>query len=577
MALKLDINKDTLIPSQAFQEWAEKFLTERGMETSVQIPVIGALFRRNKNLQGKLEELKEKIDRCPAGSDVWFSRMFLWPFGGRVTDDAKSYFDELGKKGSLDNLEAAARQANAARQTNGTNLDAACTAALNLLENQTDGLPAAVGALGKALSTPTAAPAGGAQPAAGAPAGTEPTSASILQSILNIPEGERGAKFSPLAKEINWLSQPNVAAAIPTTEAKKNTFLGRLKTALDDTGKADALESLLGGLAPPVTVKQAKAALNAAPVSESRMFSSLDILLESGRITQEDYNRTSKRLLRTSSIINEAPPTAPPTTPPTEAEKTEAEKTAAIAANKVKFDGFVSSIAANCTTLATELKGLQTLGKNLAKQTVAESVHNQVIKAHIKKRILQETAGKDSREQLNEFFLIAALLAALTGAIAWAAAKIGDFFKGSPYGHSTPTYAPRATPEQATKAVEDLSNSITAGYGPDGMLVDAAGRRVVGEIQSKQAVLAQLDFSVQNLTAAMELFKTIEREAAAAAAAAGTADNQTSGSALAAHLGVDNANKKIAATQALTLLGKYREAGTIKTAVDKVKAALEAV
>ena len=88
MALKLDIKNDTLIPSQAFKTWADEVLTERGMETSVQIPVIGALFKRNKNLQGKLEELKTKIDRCPAGSDVWFSKMFLWPFGGKVTDDA---------------------------------------------------------------------------------------------------------------------------------------------------------------------------------------------------------------------------------------------------------------------------------------------------------------------------------------------------------------------------------------------------------------------------------------------------------------------------------------------------------
>lgn len=574
MALKLDINKDTLIPSQAFQEWAEKVLTERGMETSVQIPVIGALFKRNKNLQGKLEELKTKIDRCPAGSDVWFSKMFLWPFGGKVTDDAKSYFEELGKKGSLDKLEEGAIEAARLRQTNGTKLDAACAAALNLLENQTDGLPAAVGALGKALSTPTAAPAGaqpaagGAQPAGAAPAGTEPTSASILQSIMAISREQ--AKFTPLATAVGWINgQSNQPKQL--NARTRQAFLAALKTALDDPSKTTALDSLLKGLTPQVTVEQAKAALNAVPVSESRMFSSLDILLESGRITQEDYNRTSKRLLRTSSIINEAAPAAPAPAPPP-AEKTEAEKTAAIAANKVKFDGFVSSIAANCTTLATELKGLQTLGKNLAKQTVAESVYNQVIKAHIKKRILQETAGKDSREQLNEFFLIAALLAALTGAIAWAAAKIGDFFKGSEYGRGTPTYSPRETPEQATKAVEDLSNSITAGYGPDGMLVDAAGRRVVGEIQSKQAVLAQLDFSVQNLTAALTLFETIEGEAGKA-----ISPPPTAGAALGAFLGVTDPDKIKEADTALTSLAKYRRAETIETAVKAVKEALKVV
>lgn len=573
MALKLDIKNDTLIPSQAFKTWADEVLTERGMETSVQIPVIGALFKRNKNLKGKLEELKTKIDRCPAGSDVWFSKMFLWPFGGKVTDDAKSYFDELGKKGSLDKLEEGAIEAARLRQTNGTKLDAACAAALNLLENPTDGLPAAVGALGKALSTtPTAAPAGAA-PAGAAPAGAAPTSASILQSIMAI-SGDV-TKFAPLATAVGWINGQNKQPKQLNTQTNsqtRQTFLAALKTALDDSTKAPTLKPLLQALTPPVTVPQAKAALNApAPVAESRMFSSLDILLESGRITQEDYNRTSKRLLRTSSIINEAAPPTP--TPPTEAEKT-----AAIAANKVKFDGFVSSIAANCTTLATELKGLQTLGKNLAKQTVlGESVHRQVIKSHIKKRILQETAGKDSREQLNEFFLIAALLAALTGAIAWAAAKIGDFFKGSEYGRGTPTYSPRATPEQATKAVEALGSSITAGYGPDGMLVDAAGRRVVGEIQSKQAVVAQLDFSVQNLTDAMQLFVTIEGEAGKAATDAGTATTLTKGAQLAAHLGVAVTDKIAAADAALAKLDIYKNADTIGTAVKAVKAALDAV
>ena len=569
MALKLDIKNDTLIPSQAFKTWADEVLTERGMETSVQIPVIGALFKRNKNLQGKLEELKTKIDRCPAGSDVWFSKMFLWPFGGKVTDDAKSYFDELRKKGSLDKLEEGAIEAARLRQTNGTKLDAACAAALNLLENANDGLPAAVGALGKALSTTTAPPE------------AAPVTADSLYTLFNTaiqgeaeptPPAGAPAPAGPIAAALGYA---NTAKAYVVTPDGKTDLLRKIKAALELSTINPAISTVLSAARPQVAVDQAKAALNAATVIESRMFSSLDILLESGRITQEDYNRTSKRLLRTSSIINEAP--APTPAPP---EKTEAEKTAAIAANKVKFDGFVSSIAANCTTLATELKGLQTLGKNLAKQTaLGESVHRQVIKSHIKKRILQETAGKDSREQLNEFFLIAALLAALTGAIAWAAAKIGDFFKGSEYGRGTPTYSPRATPEQATKAVEALGSSITAGYGPDGMLVDAAGRRVVGEIQSKQAVVAQLDFSVQNLNAALTLFATIEGEAGEAgkaAAVAPAAATLTKGAQLAAHLGVD-AVQVNDADAALTLLGKYRKAGTIGTAVDKVKAALDAV
>ena len=569
MALKLDIKNDTLIPSNAFQEWAEKVLTKRGMETSVQIPVIGALFKRNKDLQGKLEELKEKIDAAPAGSDIWFSKMFLWPFGGKITEDAKSYFEELGKKGSLDDLEKAARDANAARQTNGTNLQAACKAALNLLENQTEGLPAAVGALGKALSTPTAAPEAAA------------VTAESLYALFNAaiqaetePPAAAGGPISagPLTKAIGFAN--SAKDYVNNNPSGKPHLLGKIKAALDKTPVASEIIAILSGATPQVTVEQAKEALkDVAPrVDESRMFSSLDILLESGKITQEDYNRTSKRLLKTSAIINEQAPA--PTTPPAPAPRipTEAEKTAAIAANKVKFDGFVSSIAANCETLATELKGLETLGQNLSKQTVNESLQRKVIKAHIKKRILQEVSGKDSREQLNEFFLIAALLAALTGAIAWATAKISGFFKDSSYGRGTPTYPPQATPQQAAKAAADLGSSVTAGYGPDGVLVDAAGRRVVGKNDSKTKVIGQLDFSVNNLTAALTLFKTIEQEAATA-----TPSPATAGAALGAFLGVTDTGKHTEADTALTNLAKYRTARTIETAVKAVKDALEAV
>ena len=537
MALKLDIKNDTLVPSKAFQKWAGDVLTDEGIKTSGK-NFFTKLGSRSKDLQKRLADLKQKIDACPAGSDVWFSRMFLWPFGGTVTADAKEYFEELEKDGKIRDLETAATAAAADRQTKGTQLTAACAAALAFFDGESS-LLAAVGELSVALTTiaPPAAP-------------VAPTSATILQSIMTISTDP--AKFAPLATAIGFVTaargRPSKPRVLSNTTSK-TAFLTLLKTALNDTNKTAALTTLLGGLAPPVTPEQAKAALTS--ITESRMFSSLDILLESGRITQEDYNRTSKRLLRTSSIINE------------QAEPAE------LATRKAQFDGFASSIVANGEAIIAELKGLQSLGQKLS--TVTESIHRKVMKAHIKKRLLQETASRDSREQLNEFFLFAALLAALTGALAWAAAKVAEFFKGSEYGNGRATYSPRTPADKVDNGLQTLGASINAGYGPDGVLVGPDGKKVAGAVENKQATIERMENCVKNITSAMSLYSTIETAAAAAAT-----PPVAPGAALAAYLGVTDGAKITAVETALPKLQPY-VTDIITAPKNAVIAALKAV
>ena len=542
MALKLDIKNDTLVPSKAFQKWAGDVLTDEGIKTSGK-NFFTKLGSRSKDLQKRLADLKQKIDACPAGSDVWFSRMFLWPFGGTVTADAKEYFEELEKDGKIRDLETAATAAAADRQTKGTQLTAACAAALAFFDGESS-LLAAVGELSVALTTiaPPAAP-------------VAPTSATILQSIMTISTDP--AKFAPLATAIGFVTaargRPSKPRVLSNTTSK-TAFLTLLKTALNDTNKTAALTTLLGGLAPPVTPEQAKAALTS--ITESRMFSSLDILLESGRITQEDYNRTSKRLLRTSSIINE------------QAEPAE------LAGRKAQFDGFVSSIKANGEAIIAELKGLQQLGQNLSK--ITESIHRKVMKAHIKKRLLQETASRDSREQLNEFFLFAALLAALTGALAWAAAKVAEFFKGSEYGHGRATYSPRTHADKVADGLQTLGASMNAGYGPDGVLVGPDGKKVAGKVENKQATINRMDDCVTNIQNAMLQYQSIFMEAAKSVPVTAPVEPEV---AFATYLGVTgtDSSKIDAVKTALTNLRPYGTPTTvIKTAVGNVTAALKA-
>ena len=540
MALKLDIKNDTLVPSQAFKDWAKDVLTEEGIKTSGK-NFFTKLGSRSKDLQKRLADLKQKIDACPAGSDVWFSRMFLWPFGGTVTADAKEYFEELEKDGKIKELEKDADDAAADRQAKGTQLTAACAAALAFFDGESS-LLAAVGELSVALTTTA--------PPEAAPVTKESLTTSLLAAI------QAGDDSPATGSILTTLGYTAAAKDYVKTDAGTTELLGKLKTALNEPAKATALTPFLQGLKPPVKVDQAKAALNAAPVTESRMFSSLDILLESGRITQEDYNRTSKRLLRTSSIINEA--------------ATSAE----LAGRKAQFDGFASSIVANGKAIIAELKGLQTLGQNLSK--ITESIHRKVMKAHIKKRLLQETASRDSREQLNEFFLFAALLAALTGALAWAASKVAEFFKGSEFHRGPATYSPRTPADRVDNGLQALGASINAGYGPDGVLVGPDGKKVAGAVENKKATIERINDCVANIKAAMTLCGTIEEAATAAVLSPPTLG---AAAALAPYLGVaDSETDKInAASAALGKLQPYKSEATITGPIKTVIDALEAV
>ena len=556
MDLKLDIRNDTLIPSQAFKDWAGDVLTDEGIRTSGK-NFFTKLGSRSKDLQKRLKELKQKIDACPAGSDAWFSKMFLWPFGGTVTADAKEYFEELEKDGQIKKLEDAADAAAAKRQENGRKLSAACAAALVLLDGESS-LLAAVGELSVALTTT-------------APPEAAPVTADSLYTLFNTaiqadhetPAAVGGTTpAGPLTKAIGFAN--SAKEYVKSNPGGKPHLLAKIKAALDQTTVDPLISAILSGATPEVTVEQAKEALKSilARTDESRMFSSLDILLESGKITQEDYNRLSKRLSRTSVILNESPLPA---------------DAAELAKHKAEFGGFVSSIRANGEAIIAELKGLQLLGNKLS--TVTESIHRKVMKAHIKKRLLQETASRDSREQLNEFFLFAALLAALTGALAWAASKVAEFFKGSEYGRGTATYSPRTPADRVDNGLQTLGASINAGYGPDGVLVGPDGKKVAGAVENKEATKVRMEDCVKNIISAMGLFfNTIQAGALAAAAAAAATPPVTPAVALATYLGVaaTETDKVKAVEAALTKLKPY-ETDIIGPKKDLVKAALEAV
>ena len=198
------------------------------------------------------------------------------------------------------------------------------------------------------------------------------------------------------------------------------------------------------------------------------------------------------------------------------------------------------------------------------------------MKAHIKKRLLQETASRDSREQLNEFFIFAALLAALTGALAWAAAKVAEFFKGSEYGHGRATYSPRTHADKVADGLQTLGASMNAGYGPDGVLVGPDGKKVAGKVENKQATINRMDDCVTNIQNAMLQYQSIFMEAAKSVPVTAPVEPEV---AFATYLGVTgtDSSKIDAVKTALTNLRPYGTPTTvIKTAVGNVTAALKA-
>lgn len=139
--------------------------------------------------------------------------------------------------------------------------------------------------------------------------------------------------------------------------------------------------------------------------------------------------------------------------------------------------------AGEITELAQRASGIQDTMTRFAKEIVTESLslkEKQLATLHVKKQVLTEftkTGSLPTRTQLNEFVIASLLLAALAGAMAWAASKFGAMFKDAyPSKNTAPSH--RSAAGDSKTQLESITTGLAAGLDAQGKLVDSAGRQV---------------------------------------------------------------------------------------------------
>lgn len=158
--LNLNPKNDQLVPVDALVNWSEAYLNTRAEEKSWM-----DVFKKNKQKTEKIGEINNVILNLKGkGGRAWFQKVFLQPFGGTATKEAKEIFDELAKNDAFKSLEQETARDNAEIRPKINAAAQAAQALTNVISNDTNGLSLLIGNFSRAFmagpgKTTTAPPA----------------------------------------------------------------------------------------------------------------------------------------------------------------------------------------------------------------------------------------------------------------------------------------------------------------------------------------------------------------------------------------------------------------------------------
>lgn len=467
MGIKLTLKQDQLVPINALKEWSKKTLEPIQNEGSEVSSIFVKMFD---TATGKPEKYREYagmvnnvIKELPAptqekGNRAWFLRVFLQPFGGKATKEAEELFKVLakgfGNKASFADIEKAADDYN--NKLKGLTTEVATNArdlnnflmndfAVAVRDFSTAYKQAKEAPVATAASTGT--PAGGppapqpdaaASTATAAAATTAATAESISRELYQskkllelgfITENEYLAKLVEIKTRLQEQeSQPQVRPPVHRTGRFGWHRPPNNQRAETKAGSAQGTQVVAAVPAPPQPAAQTPAVPSAGQQQpQSNQADNVDKGIETLIGTADKQGEISK--------------------------------------------------------LASRASGLQDTMTRFSQGLVSEALsyrEKKLAMLYTKKQVLAEyvkTGIKPEKTQLNEFLLTGLILAALAGALAWAASKLGSLFKDSyPRYSSGPSHSSGTGDPQ--KDLSELANSLGSGIDASGKLVDANGRQV---------------------------------------------------------------------------------------------------
>lgn len=475
MTIALDPSKDVLVPVRAFKQLASanKFgeydslaeevqehlrLDDDKIESDAKYKFLKKNSDEFKALERGFKQLDDRIRGFPDNQELWLIRCFLAPFEGRITDPAKMIWETLESASGTANLTQVEREAREFQQTRKRNYQALATAC-QALQTSCSTVSDALAAFTTALTT------GGAVPTTGAPATAPPATAPNLANIkTNLVKTENAAVLAALGINLNQV-QP-----IPWTELRT-----KILQALSDTNKAETVRTFLTTNGINITGNPA----NSIPetLTESKILKNLKQekkLYLAGFSTRSEY---MARLLEVKTMLNEQV---------NDAQNQE----------RLKIKTFVDSMTYNLLPAGTLATGLQDglsrinqtldrLQESLKRLKTTKMLHSKGLISNTEYMATLVEVKKNIEEnkkiQLNEFFLITALFAAL-GAVfgwftaKWAANRFGAY--GSPGDHNSRRGNNQQTRDerQTQQSVTSILAGLGGGLDPEGRVVGVDGR-----------------------------------------------------------------------------------------------------
>ena len=323
MAIKLTLNpqNDQLVPINALKKWSKEHL-EKVQNDNVFKQLFDQAAKRPKTFRDRAGELNNIINELPAptqekGGRVWFLKVFLQPFGQKITDEAKEIFEVLskgwfGNKSSFAELEKAADEYNGRLKTATTNV---ATSAIALNKLLMDEMGTKVRDFAIAYKQAKQA----AQPAQAQPAPTI-TAAQILIGLRSLNDKLLGEFYEVIGVNPEINPKPMKMIVQKMLDTAKDPVRGnQFKPIYDNIFSGimpfDQFRELnkVPARAPPSPAGAPDATgapRGAAAESIDRELYQSKKLLELGFITENEY---LAKLVEIKYILEVAPPTAPPT------------------------------------------------------------------------------------------------------------------------------------------------------------------------------------------------------------------------------------------------------------------------
>jgi hypothetical protein len=459
ITLNLNPKNDQLVPVEVLVGWSNMYLDTRAEEKSWM-----DVFKKNKQKTEKIGEINNVILNLKGkGGRAWFQKVFLQPFGGTATKEAKEIFDELAKNDAFKELEKETAEYNEEIRPKINAAAQAAQALTNVISNDTNGLSLLIGNFSRAFM---------------AGPGKTTTAPAITKEILL----DKIIDKIVIETTTPPTAEPT-AAAVGYSESAKEYLKDKSRDKL-----VNLLNNINKQLTNPSTVNNAVTAIQASHPSFSSLTKeeianilgitiaeSFDFkrelynskkLLELGFVTENEH---LAKLVEIRNILKEQAASSP---------EIESIKAAISSIIGVKGDGTDGALAVLLKTSSELQQGLNEYSKGIITERKLTFKEQQLAKLHIKKAIVKEyieTGKLPEKQNLNEFFFLGALLgAALAAVAAWAIGKLKTHYVGAVTG-AAPRYALSEMPQNTTT---QLIQSMNSGLNANGELVDVSGKKV---------------------------------------------------------------------------------------------------